>query len=421
MIATHRMIIERDEPSILWVEGDDDARIVGGSCSAPESLLAYALLGRPLVLHPAYVWQSPQTHRMVLNDSGSLLVPPHAKLVLGDSSSTADYMRSRVAKLREAKDKFECGLVELAQYERYGAERITAESEALDERFGNNKGIHGISWSRDKKFRRLLRAELITDDPLGNQLFGLILRARGSRSERIVHRAKDKLVEMTGEPGVVSRDSVIAALLNEDLERDRLDSVFRRLTQLHWESNHDEGIVVPMLGRLKGKLDPYDPVVFWAAVKKLIGPGEIRALMGLPWAEACRVVSSIREDGTWQKFLQKYVEIVESVAAEFDGLREKEVVRRVLQEYPSLRKMLWRSTGRVALLSFVCGVISLYGSITGGVGITLSGIGFACTGLSGHDVYRRWISIAGRYNQSDRQDLQTRLRSFLRSAGWSCN
>src|SRR5688500_9541037 len=146
-------------PSLFWEGGDDAAISRYGALGAKRSFIAYLLLGRSVVVHPAYAFQEPRTRELLLNCS-PIIAPPKVQLILGNSDTVGEYILTRSETLSSA--AHESGQVthELAQYQALG-EELYAISDRLEDKFGGRTTSKSIQWSRDAKFRELVRGELL--------------------------------------------------------------------------------------------------------------------------------------------------------------------------------------------------------------------------------------------------------------------
>src|SRR4051812_13820279 len=96
-------VVTAPRSHIFWAEADDGVSTVlsGADQSlARRSLAAYILLRRPIVLHPAYLWQSATANQLILHPSAQAIVQSSVEVILGDSATISDYMTDRIAKLR---------------------------------------------------------------------------------------------------------------------------------------------------------------------------------------------------------------------------------------------------------------------------------------------------------------------------------
>ena len=136
------------------------------------------LLQKRVVLHPAYLWQSHATHELItLGDEEELIAPGSVDVVLGNSSSISDYMHERMSKLQGAPDGQLLLETELQQYLQYG-DALRDEAGLFDETLCGKSAIHPLKWSRDSRFRQLIReGYLLNEIPFGPHLLAIIHRS----------------------------------------------------------------------------------------------------------------------------------------------------------------------------------------------------------------------------------------------------
>ncbi len=404
---------ERISDRIFWAEADDDALRIENRHAARSALLAYLLLRKQVVVHPAYIWQSADAHENIIGGKNQLLRPPNLHLILGDSPDVENYILDRKAKLeREARIRSTTDIPELHQYARHG-DRLISDSAHLDERFTAENAVHGISWSRDDRFRQAVRRDLKKRTFTGETLYGLIFRNRGQYPDYKFDDLIKKLVDRTITKRMLcSVDSLMGLLVNEGLDPRTLGPVFDRLHILHWESHHGPGLRVPLLSRLlDGVLDPYDPNVFWTSMEYLIGKDMQRTLLKLPWADACGIVADLSSHGEWIDFIGTYESIVATVKSDGDEIEEELIHAKIDQAYPTLFQTLRRDgrPGKFAILSVVCGILGFSAGVTsiGALGVV---------GSLG-DITKRWVGIIRRYlTDGERHSVKTYIHSSLRRA-----
>lgn len=399
---------------IFWAEADDDALRLEDKDAARSALLAYLLLRRQVVLHPAYIWQSTQTHSTVLSEGTALLLgPPHVHLILGDASNVEEYIVDRKAKLqREARIRHTPDIPELYQYSRHG-DGLIRDSARLDERFTDSNAVHQISWSCDDHFRRAVRRELTVRTFTGDCLYGLIYRTPGRCAAYKLDDVVQKMIDRTQSKRMLcSVDSLIAMLIKEGFDPHFLGPVFDRLHILHWESYSGPGLRVPLLSRvMHDSLDPYDPKVFWSAMHHLIGGDMRTTLLELPWVDACKIVADLTSHDEWIEFVRSYESIVSVVDSDCEEIAQAIVKEQLDKRYPSWFQTLRRDgrPGKFAVLSLVCGILGFSSGVTS-VGV----IGLVAT-LG--DIVKQWVGITKRYfNGGERQTIKTYIHGALRRA-----
>src|ERR1700689_2193072 len=146
------------DKGIFFAELDDDFQNL--QRLSEEQLLkratCYFLLAPSLIVHPAYTWRSPMTHRLVHNTAAQLIRPPFAQLELGKHSNIHEYMGTRIDKLRKPR----LPTRELREYEYYEPD-LYDEATALDVRFQTALSRDVMSANlRDERFRKLLKEDL---------------------------------------------------------------------------------------------------------------------------------------------------------------------------------------------------------------------------------------------------------------------
>lgn len=81
------------QPPVYWIEADEEASLfVPGKQGivGRRSLLAYLLLGRRIVAHPADLWQSPQSNSLIFHEQAQPILKKTVQLHLGDSTTVAE-------------------------------------------------------------------------------------------------------------------------------------------------------------------------------------------------------------------------------------------------------------------------------------------------------------------------------------------
>ena len=348
--------MDRAAERSFWAEADDDALRIEGKHAAQSALLAYLLLRKQVVMHPAYIWQSSQTHSTIIDERSELITSPNLHLILGDSPNVEAYIRDRKTKLeREARIRNTPDIPELYQYARHG-DGLIRDSVRLDERFTAKNAIHEISWSRDDRFRHAVERDLKEKLVTGHTLYALIFRRQGRCSAYKFEEFIQKLIDRTlSKRMLCSVDSLMAMLINEGFGPRFLGPVFDRLHILHWESHNGLGLRVPLLSRvLHGSLDPYDPKVCWNAMEHLIGKDMRKTLLELPWADACGIVADLTTHDEWIDFVATYESIVLVVDSDYDEIAQAVVNEKLDELYPSWFQTLRRDGHPGKCSPFTC-------------------------------------------------------------------
>jgi len=147
--------------AVFLGELDDDFQQLHGldDPALSRRLVCYYLLAPHIVLHPAYIWQSPLTHHLVFGQMKELLRPPFTRVELGRYPSVNDYMDQRVSKVRRPNDPTR----ELRAYESHG-DNLLEEARNLTIRFDVTR-LHEVEATlRDQRFRGLVIGDVGATD-----------------------------------------------------------------------------------------------------------------------------------------------------------------------------------------------------------------------------------------------------------------
>jgi len=392
---------------VFWAEADDDAARLMGNRRLPQlALAAYMLLHRTVVAHPAYVWQSHTTRDLIIPDGNQLIVPPNISVILGNSSTTRDYITERIEKLRPLEEESHVSGSELQQYMRHGND-LWSDVSRIDERLSVPGSIHLISWSRDLAFRRLIRQDLENEIPFGPHLLAQL--HRHMPAGRIADAVRRVEALTHDERRLVSVDTVSCNLMANGYPAQFVGPVVDRLHVLHWKSHEGDGLAVPLLGQFGADhLDVSDPLVFWNVMDRLLGPELRTGVTEYAWVDACRLIADLRNDALWKTLVVRYVELVELVNTDNAELRQEIVLDGLGQQYPSLIKTLGiPRLSKFGLLSVVCTILGL--STTSG----LLGWGGAI-GTLGDFVLGRSMAVMDSLRMG-RSALKGRVISLLRA------
>src|SRR6266702_4744338 len=143
--------------AVFFAELDDDYQEATALTSTQllSRLTCYFLIAPRIVIHPAYVWQSRDSHSLIAKAGKELLRPPFTELELGAYDSVEDYMAQRLTQLRQPSTVTR----ELRSYESHG-DRLYDEARDLTVRFDAAARRQVSFHRRDKHFRDLLYSDL---------------------------------------------------------------------------------------------------------------------------------------------------------------------------------------------------------------------------------------------------------------------
>lgn len=394
--------------SIFWAGGDDDAIRLYGESASKQSLLAALLLADSVVLHPAYVYQEARTQALILDAPTSVIGPPHVQLILGDSATTGQYIEDRVRKLADLQSRVAYPISELDQYQRHGSD-LRRIADALDERFQGTGAKARISWSRDRRFRDLIRDDLTQCTIRRPSLWDDVMAA--CMSPYLRKKVIDEIIGMTADRSqLVSVDSVVAVLKSHGGNARGTGAAESRLHLYHWESHSGDTLRVPIVSQsLHARIDPYDPHVFWGSTRRLLDARGVDSLLRLPWGEACRVAGAVRSDGSWRHYLRFYRNLVEDLDADLRGVDVRRVAAKLAERFPGRWRMMWDAPSWYGKSGFVVSLLTLLAPF-GPIG-WLGGVGLL---VSAGDIVHALIGAAKQYEMSIQHDLAARLRSELR-------
>lgn len=402
-------------PPVYWIEADEEASLfVSGKQGmvGRRSLLAYLLLGRRVVAHPADLWQSSYSNSLIFHEQAQPLLRKAVQLHLGDSNSVADYITDRVEKLKRDRASSQMSAVELGQYLQHG-ELLKEQSAMLDDNFTKSGATFRVQGSRDLRFRKLVRRDLADETPFGPHLAASIRQG-------LDRNGADRMLKTLGELAhdrrrFISIDGIISRLLEYGCPTHILRAIHGRLQVLHWESRSEGVIELPLLARAKrAGLEAADPDVFWLALDGLLGTEFQLALMSLPWPTAIGIVAELRGDSVWVKFIETYDAIVDTVERDHDEISEELVRAGAQKKYPSLFRLAVNNRpDKITVLSWVCGIGSwCVGGFELAPLLFRAGSTFASV-TRGYDWARKLI---GALYCSERHLLKSRIRNLIAEA-----
>lgn len=402
-------------PPVYWIEADEEASVfIPGERqnAGRRSLLAYLLLGRRVVAHPADLWQSPHSNCLLFHEQAQPILKGVVQLHLGDSTTVSEYISDRVEKLKRDEASSQGSAVELSQYLRYG-DLLKEQSDILDDNFTKLGATFRVEGSRDVRFRKLIRRDLEDGPPFGEHLAASIRQALDRKN---ADKMLKLLTELTHDRRrFISIDGILSRLKECRSSNSFLTKIHNRLQMLHWEARSEGAIQMPLLARAKGGgLEASDPDVFWVAIDGLLGKEFQTSLMSLQWPVAVAIVADLRKDGMWIKFIDTYHAIVETVEQDYQKISEEMVRSRAQIKYPSLLTIgIANLPDKWTTLSWVCTAGSW---CVGGMEVwafMFRAGSLAATVKRSYDWAVRWVSAL---HSSERHLLNSRIRNLIADA-----
>lgn len=408
---------------LFVAEFDDDFQKYAllDRASIARRVHCYFLVAPSLVIHPAYLWQSPLSNDLVVSSWSGLLIPPYASTSVGDSTGYLDYMRQRTGHLAGSRR----GAVtnELEQYRSWGLD-LEQQAGALDHRFPEASHIQ-LEHSRDSRFRQLLREDLRNaHDP--DALAMLVRRALiHSRQVSKEVSAIRSLSRFARDSPLVSVETFTVFARRFGIEVSGIGKPFRRRAlSLYYLANVNDAAELPQLRSLAYDdhvANPYDPEVFWPVMKRLFG--RLADLLATSTdAATVRLLRELKEHELWEYFREQYLLALEAVD---ESLRAQESViserirdnsefgrRRVLRR-------LWRQNKVDLVAAVAAALITAAGAETGGL-LALGGGGVVSSVGIGRALWplRRFRDeFNDNQLQRLRRDLRRRLRILARELG----
>ncbi|HEX3779021.1 MAG TPA: hypothetical protein VHX38_05100, partial [Pseudonocardiaceae bacterium] len=301
--------------AIFFAELDDDYQELRSLSrdALLQRTVCYFLLAPSLVVHPAYIWQSKESHHLIHSSAQELLRPPFTQLELGQHDSIDEYMVKRIERLRRSGQSTR----ELREYETYGS-ALVAEAKNLSIRFNTAVSRNVSSNKRDLRFRDLLSRDLGATDldqtSLAAQL-GAIVPGKGGGGEGL--QLAESMREFVRQNELVSVDTVLASIYNQgfpDIEKS--NTLRSRLLSLYYKTyaDKDEDTLIPATSKLYlgTVVNPYDDEVFWGVMTQLFGPACL-ALAAPSGPSMLHVVRAIRESSEWVSFTELYFDTLGAV------------------------------------------------------------------------------------------------------------
>lgn len=387
------MIDSFDSPQLLndkgvfFAELDDDFQQLQQLSEAEllKRATCYFLLAPSLIVHPAYIWQSAMTHRLIHTTAPDLIRPPAAQLELGKHSNIAEYMGTRIDKLVKPKNPTR----ELREYEKHG-QVLHDEARLLDGRFKTAPSRDIMSASlRDQRFRKLLKEDLDrTSDfdqvSLASRLkpYNIIPREIDGRQNLL-----DIMLDFVDEADLVSVDTFLRKIYDEGFPGLEADpSLRRRLLGLYYETYADAQTIIPATSKLlPGQVvNRYDADVFWGVMVNLFGPA-CRLLADPSDPAASHAIRGIHDSTDWSNFKAIYFDTLGAIDETLWEMPQQ-VIDRFTINIPSKTRMfvlkkLWQSRKRdLAVIAFgaIGSSTTAFSTLPGDVA---AGAGFAALGL----------------------------------------
>lgn len=297
-----------NQSPVFLAELDDDYQDLArlSQVEMQRRLRCYLLLAPSLIVHPAYFWQSNQTHDLVFNSTNRIFTPEVVKLSLGDSPTVADYMRQRMNSVQARGVPI---TQESVRYQSWGGE-LQREAASLDGLFATHDPMR-LSISRDAKFRSLISRDLSHVPAAGITLRELLIAHMQflSREDR-VRAIVGNLRRFVADSSLVSVDSVTEYLAKRGLGGLGQDSMFRRrLLALYYRANVDGDQVVAGIHAVDPDdpvIHPFEHVLFWQVFSLIFGKELERFLADDVSADSGEVIMKLRSESAWRAFAADY-------------------------------------------------------------------------------------------------------------------
>lgn len=376
-----------DNSCIFITEHDDESKEILGRDISVKATLAYILLGKRIGLHPAYMFQDKDTRSLILQDPEYFLKSPEVEVILGNSNTTVDYQLERIEKVRQIGTSLFCPNIELEQYNKFTEDEIKKYCGLFDDYIVGRGSVHLIAWSRDHKFRKLVREdiELVRYIRFGNHLGALIKTAASGLGHNEIQGLLDKLIQLSHDTSnTFSCDSIIATLIENRLNLTNTKVINHRLHILHWKAHEGHDLVVPLAYKLdKGVPHPLDSELFWLTLEMFLGERIIKVFLEKTWTEQLRIARELRDTPIWQKFAAQYLDIVQMLS-EYMSLNPETIKRRLKECRPTIISAVWDAQNKWEVLLLTVLLLSLGSGVAAcfiGSGILQSVL--AATGVIG--------------------------------------
>jgi hypothetical protein len=371
-------------------------------------VFCYFLLSDELILHPAYIWQSTVTNKLVLHKLSDLFSPEIARIALGDSEDILGYMRQRKSQLIVHSESQ--GTKELSRYEKWSKSGLLAEqARKLDKKFRDRSEFRNLE-SRDKKFRKLLREDIALEGhhwSIREQIdrFIRIKNVRLDTSEIV-----EKLDIFVSNSGLVSMETFSNKLIEYGLIELTTEREFRRrMLDLYVRANVDDRVAVPGIARVTHdfSINAFDHNIFWLFFGRIFGEKNADTLSQSDDSYIVLFLKQLRETESWQEFRRIYFEVInitDTILEQNASIFAKKMKKAMGQTEVRVFRRVWFEQ-RKQLLSVVFGVIATICTV--GV-LFIIGLISSTYGLSNLlPSVRRFVH---EYHQNDLTKLQFEIR-----------
>lgn len=343
-----------DNLCVFVSEFDDEAKRFLGRDISREAVLAYILLGKNIGIHPAYAFQDSASMSLILQDAKIFLEGEEVEIILGNSTSTVDYIFDRIEKVRQQGTSNYCTNTELEQYGVFTDEQIRKYCEVFDNHLVARNAIHPIAWSSDHKFRKLVRNDIesVRYIRYGSHLGALIKTGGYNLNSNQTQGLMDEIIDLSEDMShTFSCDTVTTKLIKNMFNSAATNRINERLHVLHWKAYEGYDVVVPFAHKLeKGEPHPLDSELFWVTLKMFLGDKIVQAFLTKSWGEQLRIARDIKENPLWQKFTSQYIEVVEMLA-QFTSLEPDKILSRLKECRPTKGEMVWDIVNKWELTS----------------------------------------------------------------------
>lgn len=363
-----------NERLVFLSELDDDLQNILklDTKSLLRRIYCYYLLSDGLILHPAYIWQSKETHEIILNRLNQIFRPPYVRTLLGDWPKISEYMKGRITKLNPKTLKTET--IEYLQYKSWG-KYLKEEASQLDKIFPGKTSLL-LKENRDNKFRRLLISDfsLDQDNSLYHQLT-LFIKTRRLRID--IDNAIQKINQFIRSYHLISTETISNYISTEMglQEITNHPAFYERILLLYYYANIDYDMSASGITILGDKTIKYfDANVFWEAFSKIFGEKAAFVLSTQSDRVTVRSIVTIRNDELWIKYQNAYFNVLEMLD---ESLRNNAniIAKRIKGQLSSPSSIILQNIWQKHKLSIVGLVFGALSNIGGNpVIITLGGI-----------------------------------------------
>lgn len=346
---------------VFWAESHDEAqRLVADSSWIRRRLLALFLLSDKLIFHPSYIWRSTQTRQAIVSEFAELFVPEYASIILGDSHNIEHYINDRFAKL-ESVSRNGGFSTEFENYKSHW-QQITEDVPRLDSLFRNERNCtyRGLTESKDARFRRLLQYDLSDDAASATRSVRRSIVEVASRCNKrnLASDCCNELQQWAKFSTFVSREALIQYLKERGLpEVATSRELAESLLQVYLRANVDTLVDVPFLRRLDHTFDPYDPDLFEAFLKTLLGRKLFVTLYyQLSPPKSANFISDLKREEDWLMSRELYLSVLGQLSAHFkhELIRHPFMVNQVVRpEHHIVYAQLWQRMRMLLLITAV--------------------------------------------------------------------